>query len=62
MEKEKAQKRLGYFFAGINVASIVVGTIIAYFIGLKEGITALIASLIILTIIAQSYGHRVLED
>lgn len=62
MEKEKAQKRLGYFFAGINVASIAVGSIIAYIVGLKEGITALIASLIVLTILAQSYGHRALED
>ncbi len=62
MEKEKAQKRLGYFFAGINVASIAVGSTVVYIVGLKEGIIALIASLIVLTILAQSYGHRVLED
>lgn len=62
MEEEKAQKRLGYFFAGINVISITVGILISYIIGLKEGITALIGSLIILTILAQSYGHRVLKD
>lgn len=62
MKKEKAQRKLGYFFAGINVTSIVIGALIAYYIGLKEGVTALIGSLILLTIIAQGYGHRLLED
>ena len=62
MEKEKAHKRLGYFFAAINVASIIIGILVAYILGVKEGITALIASLIVLTVLAQSYGHRALED
>lgn len=62
MDKAKAQKRLGYFFAAINVTSIIIGALIGYLIGLKEGITALMASLIVLTILTQSYGHRILND
>lgn len=62
MEESETQKKLGIYFAAINIASIIAGTIITVSIGLKEGLIGFTASLIILTILVQSYAGKKLED
>ena len=61
METDETQRRLGLYFAGINVASILIATATGLFTGLKEALIAFIASIIILTILVQSYAKRKLE-
>lgn len=58
MDTDKTQRKLGLYFAGINVASIIIAAVTGFFTGIKGGLIAFIVSIIILTIIIQGYAQR----
>lgn len=62
MDKETIQARLGIYFAGINVISFAVAAVTTALTGLKEGLIAFFASVIITTVLVQSYAQRQLEQ
>lgn len=61
MEESETQKKLGIYFAGINIVSIIIGAITTVSTGLKEGLIAFTALLIILTVLVQSYASKKLQ-
>lgn len=62
MDKQSIQKRLGIYFAGINVISLAVAALTTVLTGLREGLIAFFASIIILTVLIQGYAQRKLEE
>ncbi|MFB6115929.1 MAG: hypothetical protein ABEK10_00300 [Candidatus Nanosalina sp.] len=61
MDLDSTQKKLGIYFAAVNIISIIIAVATTVSIGLKAGLTAFLSSLIILTVIVQGYGSRQLE-
>lgn len=61
MNEKTLQTRLGIYFAGINVVSLVLGGLTGFLVNVKAGIAAFLISLILTTIIVQGYARRKLE-
>lgn len=61
MELDEAQRKLGIYFAAVNLISIIAATATTILAGLKEGLIVFLISVIVLTVLVQSYGSRKLE-
>ncbi len=62
MDADKTERKLGLYFAGINIASIIIAGVTGFLTDIKGGLIAFIASIIVLTIIIQGYAQRKLEN
>ena len=62
MDEKTVQTRLGIYFAGINVVSLVLGGLTGFLVNLKAGIAAFLVSLILATVVVQGYAGRKLEN
>lgn len=61
MNEKTLQTRLGIYFAGINVVSLVLGGLTGFLVNVKAGIAAFLVSLIFTTVMVQGYARRKLE-